>query len=48
MAERAEDDMPIMRTRLEVESGCSSMGGFDTFGSAWAWVSRSSTSWRAR
>ena len=26
--------MPIMTTRLAEESGCSSVGGFDTLGSA--------------
>ena len=37
-----------MTTRLVAESGWSMVGGFETCGSATAWVSRSETIWRAR
>ena len=37
-----------IRTRLVDDSGCMISGGAETFGSAWAWVMRSATSWRAR
>ena len=48
MAESLSEDRPIISTRFEEDSGCSRVGGLDTFGSACAWVSRSSTSCRAR
>ncbi len=48
IGEMRSDDSPIMSTRLEEDSGCSSVGGFDTRGSACAWARRSCTSWRAR
>ena len=48
MLDSSSDDMPIMSTRLEEDSGWSIVGGFDTCGSAWAWASRSSMSCRSR
>ena len=38
---------PMFMMRLADETGCSSTGGLDTLGSAWAWVRRSCTIWRA-
>ena len=45
---RLSEASPIIMTLFDEDSGASSVGGFDTLGSACAWVSRSSTSWRAR
>ena len=42
------EESPIIITRLDDDSGCSIVGGLETFGRACAWVSRSWTSWRAR
>jgi hypothetical protein len=41
------DDSPIIMTRLVDDSGWSICGGLDTWGRAWAWMSRSWTTWRA-
>ena len=38
---------PMIMNRLSDESGWSITGVLATFGSAWAWVSRSATTWRA-
>src|SRR3954447_7905821 len=48
MCETDFDDSPRIITRLDEESGCSMIGGFDTCGIATAWVMRSDTIWRAR
>ena len=48
IGESFSEESPIIRTRFEDDSGCSKVGGLDTLGSACAWVSRSSTSCRAR
>ena len=40
-ATAGRSDRPIIRTRLDEDSGCSSVGGLETFGSACACVSRS-------
>ena len=41
------EESAIIITRLDDDSGCSIVGAFETFGSAWACVSGSCTSWRA-
>ncbi len=41
------EDSATIITRLVDDSGWIIAGGFETFGSACAWVSRSATTWRA-
>ncbi len=48
IGEMSFEDIPIIITRLDEDSGCSRVGGADTLGSACACVRRSSISWRAR
>jgi hypothetical protein len=48
IGETVSEDSPIIITRLEDDSGWSSVGGFDTRGSACACARRSWTSCRAR
>ena len=45
---RFAEDRPIIITRLDVDSGCSIVGGLETFGKAAppSWVRRSCTGWR--
>ena len=48
IGDSSSDESPIISTRLDDDSGWSSVGGSETFGSACAWVRRSWTSCRAR
>src|SRR5262249_17394919 len=47
MCETVFEERLTIMARLVAESGCNMTGGFETWGMATAWVSRSETIWRA-